>query len=174
MSKKVAIIVPNPVNGFGLFAYLEACFENGVEAKTFAVSTSPVVKTNSGYELKTNGTISELKGHEADYDGVVFACGDAMIHFSANIGKQENQDMLEVLRNFDKLNKKIAGHCAAGLIFEIAGISTGKKMAVHPLTKTAIKNGIAVDNQSMIDQNLFTAKNEDYVLDIIPWFIRFL
>lgn len=174
MSKKVAIIVPNPVNGYGLFSYLEACFENGVDAKTFAVGSSPVVKTNSGYELKTNGVISELKGHEADYDGVVFACGDAMIGFSERIGNPENQDMLEVLRNFNKLNKKIAGHCAAGLIFEIAGITEGKKMAVHPLTKPAIKKGIATDNQSMIDQNLFTAKDEAFTGDIIPWFLRFL
>ena len=174
MSKKVAIIVPNPVNGFGLFAYLEACYENGIEAKTFAVADKPVVKTNSGYELKTTNIISELKGHEADYDGLVFACGDAIPALAANAGKPEYQDMFEVIKNFNTLNKKIAGHCAAGMIFEKAGITKGKKLALHPLAKTAIQEGIATDSTSMMDQNLFTAKDENHTTEIIGWFLKML
>ena len=30
MAKKVAVLAVNPVNGFGLFQYLEAFFENGI------------------------------------------------------------------------------------------------------------------------------------------------
>lgn len=174
MSKKVAIIVPNPVNGFGLFAYLENCFENGVEAKTFAVDTVPKVKTNSGYELNLNGTIADLKGKEIEYDGLIFACGDAIITLQSHVNEQPYQDMFEVIKNFEGLGKMIAGHCAAAMIFEKAGITKGKKVAVHPLAKAAIQEGIATDSSSMIDQNLFTARNEDYVLEIIPWFLRFL
>jgi len=38
MAKKVAVLAVNPVNGCGLFQYLEAFFENGISYKVFAVS----------------------------------------------------------------------------------------------------------------------------------------
>ena len=37
MAKKVAVLAVNPVNGCGLFQYLEAFFENGISYKVFAV-----------------------------------------------------------------------------------------------------------------------------------------
>ena len=171
MSKKVAVIAPNPVNGFGLFAYLEAFFENGVEYKTFAVDKTKAIKTNSGVSLELDGVTGDLKRHESEYDGLVFACGDAIKGFAQNIGNAENQDMFEVIRKFNELEKPIAGHCAGGLVFEIAGVTKDKKISLHPYAKSKVQNGIAVDNNSMIDQNLFTAKNEDYILDIVPYFI---
>ena len=33
MAKKVAVLAVNPVNGCGLFQYLEAFFENGISYK---------------------------------------------------------------------------------------------------------------------------------------------
>lgn len=38
MAKKVAVLVVNPVNGSGLFQYLETFFENGIPFRTFAVA----------------------------------------------------------------------------------------------------------------------------------------
>ena len=38
MAKKVAVLAVNPVNGFGLFQYLETFFENGISYKVFAVA----------------------------------------------------------------------------------------------------------------------------------------
>ena len=174
MAKKVAVVVPNPVNGFGLFAYLENFYEKGVEYKTFAVNDTKSVKTNSGLDLTLDGVIGDLKGHESDFDGIVFACGDAIITLKDNIEKPYYSDMFQVFQNFNNLGKLIAGHCAAGMIFEKAGITEGKKLALHPYAKSGIKAGIATDNTSIIDKNLFTAKDEDYVLEIIPYFINFL
>ncbi len=37
MAKKVAVLAVNPVNGCGLFQYLEAFFENGISYKVFDV-----------------------------------------------------------------------------------------------------------------------------------------
>lgn len=176
MSKKIAIIVPNPVNGYGLFAYLEACYEKGVEAKTFAVNTKPAAKTNSGYDLTLNATIGELKGKEAEFDGVVFACGDAVPKLNENMGKPEYQDMMAVIKNFNALDKKLAGHCAAGLIFEMAGITEGKKLAVvaYPPARAAIKQGVVVDEDSAVGHNLHTAKDECCISSMIPQFLESL
>lgn len=44
MVKKVAVLAVNPVNGFGLFQYLEAFFENGISYKVFAVADMKEIK----------------------------------------------------------------------------------------------------------------------------------
>jgi len=111
MAKKVAVLVVNPVNGFGLFQYLESIFENGIPYKTFAVAETKNVKTNSGISIKTDDVIANLRGHEDEYDALVFSCGDAMPKFSENAARQFNQDMLAVIKNFDEgVQKVIFGH----------------------------------------------------------------
>ena len=87
MAKKVAVLVVNPVNGSGLFQYLETFFENGIPFRTFAVADTTNVKTNSGLRLQTDDIIASLKGHEHEYDALVFACGDAMPKFAENADK---------------------------------------------------------------------------------------
>ena len=66
MAKKVAVLAVNPVNGFGLFQYLEAFFENGISYKVYAVAETKEIKTNSGIELVADDVIANLIGHEDD------------------------------------------------------------------------------------------------------------
>ena len=72
MAKKVAVLAVNPVNGFGLFQYLESFFENGITYKVYAVANSKEIKTNSGIALTVDDVIANLKGHEDEYDAKVF------------------------------------------------------------------------------------------------------
>lgn len=72
MAKKVAVLAVNPVNGFGLFQYLEAFFENGISYKVYAVAETKQIKTNSGVELVADDIIAHLVGHEDEFDAVVF------------------------------------------------------------------------------------------------------
>ena len=51
MAKKVAVLAVNPVNGCGLFQYLETFFENGISYKVFAVSNTKEIRTNSHAEM---------------------------------------------------------------------------------------------------------------------------
>ena len=60
MAKKVAVLAVNPVNGCGLFQYLEAFFENGISYKVFAVSDTKEIKTNSGISLTADDVIANL------------------------------------------------------------------------------------------------------------------
>ena len=68
MAKKVAVLAVNPVNGFGLFQYLEAFFENAISYKVYAVAETKEIKTNSGIELVADDVIANLIGHEDDFD----------------------------------------------------------------------------------------------------------
>ena len=174
MKKKVAVVAVNPVNGSGLFQYLEAFFENGITYTVFAVSDSKEIKTNSGITLFADDVIANLKGHEDEYEALVFACGDAVPVFAQNAEKAYNQDLLSVIGAFAQKGKKMIGHCAAALLFEIAGVSEGKKVSVHPLAKPAIQKGIATDDDSTIDGNFFTAKEENHIWTMMPEVIKAL
>jgi putative intracellular protease/amidase len=168
MTKKVAVLAVNPVNGCGLFQYLEAFFENGIPFKTFAVASTTHIKTNSGVSLQTDDVVANLKGHEKEYDALVFSCGDAMPKFSENAGNPENQDMLAVIKAFGDSGKLIAGHCVGALLFDIAGIAAGKRVALHPFVKTAVKSAVGTDEPSVVDGNIYTAQTENTIWKLIP------
>ena len=163
MAKKVAVLAVNPVNGFGLFQYLEAFFENGISYKVYAVAETKQIKTNSGVELV-----------EDEFDAVVFSCGDAVPVFAQNADKPYNIDLMSVLKAFGEKGKILIGHCAAGMLFDFAGVTEGKKLAVHPLAKPAITKGQATDDKSVVDGNLFTAQDEKFVWTMMPEVLKVL
>jgi len=163
MGKKVAVLAVNPVNGFGLFQYLEAFFENGISYKVFAVADTKEIKTNSGITIFADDMIANLKGHEDEFDALVFGCGDAIPKFSENAGAPYNQDMMAVIKTFGDKGKIMIGHCAAAMMFEFAGIADGKKVAVHPLAKAALQKAQATDEKFEVDGNFYTAQTENTV-----------
>lgn len=174
MAKKVAVIAVNPVNGMGLFQYLEAFFENGIQYKTYAVADSKEIKTNSGITLITDDVVANLKGKADEFDAIVFACGDAIPQFRENADKQYNQDMLATLKEFADKGKVLIGHCAAAMLMDSLGIIDGKKIAVHPYAKTAIQKAVATDEPIAIDSNLYTAQTENSLHLLIPELIKVL
>ncbi len=174
MAKKVAVLAVNPVNGFGLFQYLETFFENGIPYKVFAVADTKEIKTNSGITLFADDVIANLKGHEDEFDALVFGCGDAVPKFGENAGKQYNQDMLAVIKAFGEKGKMMIGHCAAAMMFDSVGMANGKKVAIHPLAKPDIQHAMATDEKFEIDGNFYTAQTENSVWTMMPQVIEAL
>ena len=174
MSKKVAVLAVNPVNGAGLFQYLEVFFENGIPYKTFAVAETTQIKTNSGISLQTDDVVANLKGHEDEYDAVVFACGDAMPKFAENAGKQFNQDLLTILKTFNDKGKILVGHCAVALLYDSLGIGKGKRVALHPFIKNAVQNCIGTDEHAVVEGNIYTAQTENSIAYLIPDLLKAL
>lgn len=168
MAKKVAVLAVNPVNGCGLFQYLEAFFENGITYKVYAVANTKEIKTNSAITLFADDVIANLKGREDEYDALVFSCGDAVPVFKEHAGEPYNLDLMEVIRAFGEKGKIMIGHCAAAMMFDFTGITQGKKVAVHPLAKPAIQNGEATDNPSEVDGNFYTAQDENSIWTMMP------
>ena len=58
MAKKAAVVAVNPVNGMGLFQYLETFFENKIPCTVFAVAESREIRTNSGIGLTADDVIT--------------------------------------------------------------------------------------------------------------------
>ena len=168
MAKKVAIMAVNPVNGFGLFQYLEAFYENEIPYRTFAVANTKEIKSNSGILMTMDDVIANLKGHEDEYDALVFSCGDAVPVFGNYANEQYNRDMMEVIAAFGKKGKVLIGHCAGAMMFENAGVIDGRRVAVHPLAKGAIVKGVASDEKFEVDGNIYTAQTENTVWMMMP------
>ena len=96
-----------------------------------------------------------------EYDALVFSCGDAIPVFKEHASEAPYVAMMQVIKEFAEKGKLIIGHCAAALIFEIAGVTEGKRLAVHPMVKSAISKGIATDAELMkLTGNFFTAQYE--------------
>ncbi len=174
MAKRVAVLAVNPVNGAGLFQYLEAFFEHGIPFRTFAVAESPTIKANCGVCLQMDDVVANLKGHEQEYDALVFSCGDAMPKFGENAGKPYNQEMLAVIKTFADQGKLIAGHCAAALLFDSLGIAAGKRVALHPFIKNAVKSCVAIDEKAVVDGNFYTAQTENALAELMPSLLKAL
>lgn len=174
MAKRVAVLAVNPVNGMGLFQYLEAFYENKIEYKVYAVAPSVDIHTNSGIALKADDVIANLKGKANEFDALVFACGDAMPVFGNHASEPHNVLLLEVVREFAEAHKLMIGHCAAALVYEIAGISEGKVLAAHPLAKPAIAKGKVTDGACEIDGIYYTAQCEHTLPALMPKVIEAL
>ena len=145
MAKKAAVVAVNPVNGMGLFQYLETFFENKIPCTVFAVAESREIRTNSGVGLTADDVI---------------ACGDAVPVFAQHAGEPWNRDLMEVLKTFGETGKPMIGHCAAGMMFGFAGVAAGRRVAVHPMAKAAVTGPVATDAPFEIDGNFFTAQEE--------------
>lgn len=168
MAKKVAVLAVDPVNGMGLFHYLETFYENKIPFELFAVAPTPQIRTNSGVPLTARGTIADLKGREAEFDAVVFACGDAVPVFASHASEPWNVALMEVLSAFGASDKPMIGHCAAGLMFSFAGAAAGRRVAVHPLAKAAVQGPLATDAPVEIDGNFYTAQDEHALPALLP------
>lgn len=161
-------MVVNPVNGAGLFQYLEAFFENGIAFRTFAVAPLRCVKTNSGIAFETDDTVADLKGHEQEYDAVVFACGDAMPRFAQEASLAYNVDLMTVLGRFAALGKIVAGHCVGGLLFDSLPAAQNHRVALHPFVKGMVKSVAATDAAFEVDGNFYTARTENTLSQLLP------
>jgi len=153
MAKNVAVLVVNPVNGAGLFQYLEAFYENGISYTTFAVADTKEIRTNSGLALTVDDVVANLKGKEDAFEAVVFACGDAMPVFAQNTDKGYNQDLLSVLSVFVRKGKPVTG---------------------HPFAKQFVQGVIPTDEPLEIDGNFYTAQTENTLYQLVPELVKML
>ena len=110
MAKRAAVLAVDPVNGMGLFEYLETFYENGVGYEVFAVSDTTDIRTNSGVRLRADDTVGNLRGRSDDFDALVFACGDAVPLFAQHASEPHNVALLDVIREFGRSGRR-SGCC---------------------------------------------------------------
>ena len=168
MAKRVAVVAVNPVNGLGLFSYLEAFFEHKIACEVFAVAPTAAIRTNSGIALQADGVVADLRGRAGEFDALVFACGDAVPVFAQHASEPWNVALMEVIGEFTAAGKIMAGHCGAGLLFELAGVIDGRRVASHPMGQGLIRRGVASQADFESDGRFITAQCEHTLPAMIP------
>jgi len=82
--------------------------------------------------------------------------------------------LLTVIKTFGDKGKVIVGHCVGGLLFDIAGIAAGKRLALHPFVKDVVKSAIGTDAAFMVDGNFHTAQTETTLHLLMPELLKVL
>lgn len=157
-----------------MFQYLETFFECGIAYRVFAVAESCDIKTNSGYVLHTDDVVANLVGKEDGFDALVFACGDAVPVFAQYADEPYNRALLDVIGRFAAAGKILAGHCAAALMFDKAGVLGGAEVAVHPLAAAGIKGGTVSADDWAVDSLFYTARDEKCLYLVLPKLVEVL
>lgn len=168
MAKRVAVLAVDPVNGMGLFHYLEAFFEHKIPYTLFAVAPTTHIRTNSGVALTADDTVAGLEGREDDFDAVVFACGDAIPVFAQHATEPHNVTLFKVLKAFAGKGKIVARHCAAGMLLDRVNAAAGRTVAVHPLVRPALNTAVAADTPTASDGRFYTAQDEHALPELLP------
>ena len=173
MAKKAAVLVVDPVNGAGLFHYLEAFFENGIPFRTFAVAETPQVTTNSGVALRLDDTVSRLAGREEEYDAWSSPAATPCPNSPERRQALQPGDAPH-LKRFAEQGKPMIGHCAAALLYDNLGIARGRRVALHPFLKTVVRECIPTDDKAVVDGNFYTAQTENALSELMPQVLQAL
>lgn len=71
----------------------------------------------------------------------------------------EDNRVIDLIRKFDAMNKKVAAICAApALVISKSGISKNKRITSYPGMDEFIKDGVYVEERVCVDGNLITSR----------------
>ena len=113
-------------------------------------------KDDWGKKVSVDLTVDEVS--IADYDALLLPGGqinpDAL---------RLNDNVIELIRGFDRAGKPIAAICHAPWLLIEAGLVDGKTVTSWPSVRTDLSNagGNVIDQEVAIDGNLITSRNPD-------------
>jgi protease I len=132
---------------------------SGINVVTASSSLSPAIGVKGG-EAKIDILLSDVELD--DYDAIAIAGGRGIrLYFEQN-------DLHDLIRNFNNKGKVVAAICAAPVILAKAGVLSGKKATAWHTSDNMeypedIKmfGGVFVDDDIVIDGKIVTAKNPE-------------
>lgn len=109
-----------------------------------------------GESVKVDITVDEVS--QGDYDALLLPGGQ----MNPDILRMNDQ-VIDLVREFDKQKKPIAAICHAPWLLIEAGIADGKTMTGWPSIRTDLENAGAnvVDQPAAVDGHIITSRNPD-------------
>lgn len=128
----------------------------------FLGTGKPEYKSKTGYPVKAEGDIKEVKAR--DFDGVIVPGGFAPDFL------RRSPEMLSFVADLDKAGKPIGSICHAAWVLCSAGILKGRTATCYFAIKDDVVNAGAkyVDQEVVVDRNLVTSRRPDD----LPAFMR--
>lgn len=140
-----------------------------IDVDTVSITEDKEVKGAHDIIVTADKKISDLK-HPQIYDGVVIPGG---MPGATNL--RDNSEVVEIVKEFNKVKKLIAAICAGPIVLEKAGIIGGVNLTSYPGFEDQLEGCKYCEDSVVRDGHIITARGpsiaEDFVIEIIDYLL---
>ncbi|MCQ2969787.1 MAG: DJ-1/PfpI family protein [Clostridium sp.] len=146
---KVAVLLAEGFETIEALTTVDILRRAGVECHTFAMKNQEVT-TSHHITLKADKVFNdEIK----EYDIVVLPGG-----MPGAVNLRDDERVIELLKEFNTKNKKIAAICAGPISLGKAGLSEGKNVTCYPGFEEQLGNCNYKEELVVVDENIITGR----------------
>ena len=146
---KVAVLLAEGFETIEALTTVDILRRAGVECHTFATKNQEVT-TSHHITLKADKVFNdEIK----DYDMVVLPGG-----MPGSVNLRDDERVIELLKEFNDKNKKIAAICAGPISLGKSGLSEGRNVTCYPGFQDQLGNCNYKEELVVVDGNIITGK----------------
>jgi 4-methyl-5(b-hydroxyethyl)-thiazole monophosphate biosynthesis len=151
------IILGNNFEDVEALAVIDILRRAKIPVEIFGVGSDKIKSRSNIIYFTEKVFMSEKDVDPSKYEGILLPGGPGVGELA------ENNELLKIIREFNRQKKLIFAICAAPLLLDKAGVLEGKKYTSYPGTE--IKSGTFVDRKVVIDENIITSKGVGTALD---------
>jgi 4-methyl-5(b-hydroxyethyl)-thiazole monophosphate biosynthesis len=151
------IILGNNFEDVEALAVIDILRRAKIPVEIFGVGSDKIKSRSNIIYFTEKVFMSEKDIDPSKYEGILLPGGPGVGELA------ENNELLKIIREFNRQKKLIFAICAAPLLLDKAGVLEGKKYTSYPGTE--IKSGTFVDRKVVIDENIITSKGVGTALD---------
>lgn len=130
-----------------------------IKVDMISITGNLQVVSNRGIKVIADKLIEDIDYSE--YSGIIIPGG-----LPSAYGIRDNENVLEIIRNFDEEEKLIAGICAGPCAIAKAGVLKGRNAVIYPGMEDELLDAIPVDEAICVDKNIITARGAALSLEL--------
>ena len=146
---KVAVLLAEGFETMEALTTVDILRRSGVECHTFATKNQEVT-TSHHITLKADKVFNE---EIKEYDMVVLPGG-----MPGSVNLRDDERVINLLKEFNSNNKKIAAICAGPISLGKAGLSEGKNVTCYPGFEDQLGNCNYQEELVVVDGNIITGR----------------
>lgn len=146
---KVAVLLAEGFETIEALTTVDILRRSGVECHTFATKNQEVT-TSHHITLKADKVFNE---EIKEYDMVVLPGG-----MPGSVNLRDDERVINLLKEFNSNNKKIAAICAGPISLGKAGLSEGKNVTCYPGFEDQLGNCNYQEELVVVDGNIITGR----------------
>ena len=150
---KICVLLANSNETIEILTVVDYLRRAEIEVDMVSTTGDINLKTSHGIEYKADKLMAEID--RKAYDGVYIPGGTKGAETL-----RDNDEVIDLVREFNNENKLIAAICAGPIVLDKAGVLADKKATSFPTIKEELKNvGQYIDDQIVVtDGNITTGR----------------
>ncbi|ATZ21478.1 DJ-1 family glyoxalase III [Mesoplasma tabanidae] len=164
--KKVAIILHKNFEESEAIVTIDILRRSNIEVDIYNIDNSDFQEGSHNIIVKTDFKMKNLKVNE--YDGIIIPGGPGVNDLF------DDQELLNLIKEFNKEQKMVSAICAAPQILGQAGIINDVKIVKFPSSNKYLEKAIIREESSLIDGNIITGTSIGTVVPFALNIIEYL